>query len=113
MITITINGNEHQVEEGARLVNAIEDAGYDISHKCGGKAQCTTCRVSFQVGTSAPPTLTDAELAILNKNELIGSGVRLSCQMAAKPGLSVIVEMPVSEAEWDEAGPRPADQIEP
>ena len=32
-------------EVGKKLVLAIEDGGVDISHRCGGNARCTTCRV--------------------------------------------------------------------
>lgn len=116
MITIKINGNEHEVEEGTRLVNAIEDAGYDISHRCGGKAMCTTCRVEIEVESYSTPyalKMTDAEISIFEKNDLLGSGLRLSCQLLASEGLKITVGMPVSDAEWNEPGPRPADEIEP
>ena len=37
-----------EVEEGRRLVLALEDAGIDILHRCGGNARCTTCRGGTQ-----------------------------------------------------------------
>lgn len=114
MITIKVNGNEHEIEEGVRLVNAIEDLGYDISHRCGGKAMCTTCRVRVGLLGSAPhSTITNAEQKIFAKNGLVTSGLRLSCQMLTSDGLNITVAMPVSENEWDEAGARPKDFIEP
>jgi ferredoxin len=48
-----------EAKEGERLVLAIEDAGIDILHRCGGNARCTTCRVEFVSGepdTGTPPT---------------------------------------------------------
>ena len=36
--------------QGKKLVLAIEDAGIDILHRCGGNARCTTCRVQFVSG---------------------------------------------------------------
>ena len=48
------------VEDGKRLVNAIEkDAGVDILHACGGNARCTTCRIEFVSGE--PTRMTQAE----------------------------------------------------
>lgn len=119
MITIKINGNEHEVEEGVRLVNAIEDLDYDISHRCGGKAKCTTCRITvFKRGAWSDSELTKAESNILYAaGNLLGTReTRLSCQMKTHrvmDGLDLEIGMPVSENEWDEAGPRPADDIEP
>jgi len=42
------------VESGTKLVLAIEDAGIDIMHRCGGNARCTTCRVQIVAGDPAP-----------------------------------------------------------
>ena len=39
-----------EAEPGKRLVLAIEDAGIDILHRCGGNARCTTCRVEIRGG---------------------------------------------------------------
>lgn len=113
-----MNGNEHEVEEGIRLVNAIEDLGYDISHRCGGKAKCTTCRVIlWDRGAWSSHSMTKAEEEILFASDLLGeSKIRLSCQMKTNDALkwkNITIGMPVSENEWDEPGPRPADTIEP
>ena len=46
MPTVTVEGEKaFEVETGKKLVLAIEDAGIDILHRCGGNARCTTCRV--------------------------------------------------------------------
>ena len=55
MPTVTIHGEKAvEVEAGKKLVLAIEDAGIDILHRCGGDARCTTCRVEVLDG-SVPP----------------------------------------------------------
>jgi ferredoxin len=74
------------VEEGKRLVNAIEqDARVDILHACGGNARCTTCRVEFVSGE--PDRSTEAEKMRLEERGL--SGVRLSCQIVCDHDMTV------------------------
>jgi len=74
------------VEEGKRLVNAIEqDAGVDILHACGGNARCTTCRVEFVSGE--PPRMTRAEKLKMEEKGL--TGVRLSCQIVCDHDMTV------------------------
>ena len=46
MPTVTVEGEKaFEVPAGTKLVLAVEDAGIDILHRCGGNAKCTTCRV--------------------------------------------------------------------
>ena len=61
-----------------RLVLAIEEAGIDILHACGGNCRCTTCRVEFVSGE--PEAMTQAEKEKLAQKGL--TDVRLSCQIA-------------------------------
>jgi hypothetical protein len=43
MPTVTVQGEKaFEVDSGKKLVLAIEDAGIDILHRCGGNARCTT-----------------------------------------------------------------------
>ena len=54
MPTVTVEGEKSfEVENGKKLVLAIEDAGIDILHRCGGNARCTTCRVQILAGDRA------------------------------------------------------------
>jgi ferredoxin len=112
MPTITI---EHQgekiieVAEGTRLVLAIEKAGVDIGHRCGGYAKCTTCRVEFQSGE--PETMTEAEAAKLEEREL--TGVRLSCQIAVDGDMTVRPVMTVENQGWSDPGPEPEETVTP
>ena len=45
MPKLTVNNQTIDVEQGKRLVLAIEATGLNIGHRCGGHARCTTCRV--------------------------------------------------------------------
>lgn len=63
---------------GKKLVLAIEDAGIDILHRCGGFARCTTCRVEFLEGE--PTEMGKAERETLEEDGLLGQ-YRLSCQI--------------------------------
>ncbi|MGO8674159.1 MAG: 2Fe-2S iron-sulfur cluster-binding protein [Capsulimonadaceae bacterium] len=79
MPTITVEGATPFVaESGKKLVLAIEDAGIDILHRCGGFARCTTCRVCFIDGE--PEVMGSEERETLEEDELLGT-YRLSCQI--------------------------------
>ncbi len=62
MPTVTVEGEKSfEVEAGKKLVLAIEDAGIDILHRCGGNARCTTCRVQVLAGDPPPMQATEQE----------------------------------------------------
>ena len=62
MPTVTVEGEKSfEVEAGKKLVLAIEDAGIDIMHRCGGNARCTTCRVQILAGDVPPMEATEQE----------------------------------------------------
>lgn len=98
------------VENGKRLVLAIEESGVDILHRCGGHAKCTTCRVEFDAGE--PEKMTIAEKTKLDQKDLLGK-VRLSCQMMCEHDMTVTPLMRVSLGDADDAGPEPEDTITP
>lgn len=98
------------VEEGTRLVRAIEACGVDIGHRCGGQARCTTCRVHFTAGE--PEQMTRAEYDKLKTRDLLGEA-RLSCQILADHDMSLKPLMLQSEQGWSDPGPEPAPHIEP
>ena len=99
-----------EVEEGTRLVRAIEDAGVDVGHRCGGQAKCTTCRVKFKEGE--PNVMTEAEHDKLGDIDQLGN-MRLSCQIVVDRDMTVEPIMTVEEQGWDDAGPEPAITVEP
>ena len=98
-----------EVEEGRRLVLAIEDAGIDILHRCGGHARCTTCRVEVIEGDAG--AMNAKEQARLAREEGLSPNVRLSCQVLVQSPLTVRVLRRLSETDMSDAGPRPDDAI--
>src|SRR5262245_51525644 len=101
---------EFDVPQGKRLVLALEDeARVDQLHACGGNARCTTCRVEFTTGE--PPLMTTAEKSVLAARGL--SGVRLSCQIVCDHDMAVRAISRLTGSGRKDAGPRPADEIQP
>lgn len=90
MPTVTVEGEKSfEVEPGKKLVLAIEDAGIDILHRCGGNARCTTCRV--QIVEGHPNEMTDVERQRLAQEAALGPDIRLSCQIRVESDLTVRV----------------------
>ncbi len=81
MATVTVEGEEAiTVESGRKLVLAIEDAGIDILHKCGGVSKCTTCRVQIFDGDAGPMRDVERE-RLARRGVRFGPDIRLSCQV--------------------------------
>jgi ferredoxin len=98
-----------EAEEGRRLVLAIEDAGIDILHRCGGHARCTTCRVEVVEGDAGE--MTERERTRLAREQELGPNTRLSCQLLVTGPLKVRVLRRLSETDMSDAGPRPDEAI--
>lgn len=108
MATIIANGQAFTAPNGKRLVLAIEDAGIDILHRCGGRAKCTTCRVTFNEGE--PQDFHPREKAKLESGGDLGE-YRLSCHILCKGKMDVNVLKTLSNTGLPDPGPRPADEI--
>ncbi|MBT8240623.1 MAG: (2Fe-2S)-binding protein [Acidimicrobiia bacterium] len=108
MAKVNIGDRSFEVADGTRLVLALEDNGVDILHLCGGRAQCTSCRVSFTDGE--PFSFSVDELKILETKGLIGE-FRLSCQILASHSMALSAPLTVSGSKFDSAGPRPTEGI--
>jgi ferredoxin len=107
MPTVTVEGEKpFEVEPGRKLVLAIEDAGIDIMHRCGGNARCTTCRVQVVAGEPGP--MGELEQARLAREEDLAPDTRLSCQIRVAGDLTVRVVNRASAA-GIAPGPRPED----
>ena len=107
MPTINAEGiKSFEAEQGKKLVLAIEDAGIDILHRCGGNARCTTCRVEILDGN--PEAMGEIERNRLAVESELAPNVRLSCQIHVDSDLRVRVINQVSVRGMD-AGPRPLD----
>lgn len=103
--TISVEGFEpFKAKAGEKLALAIENAGIDISHRCGGNARCTTCRVKF---ASEEPAMGDKEKDCLVEDGVLGE-FRLSCQIRVDRDIQVKVLMRASEQGWD-----PGVELEP
>ena len=99
-----------EVPAGKRLVLALSDeVGIDQLHSCGGKAKCTTCRVTFVSGE--PAMMTEAEKAVLEAKGV--SGVRLSCQMTCDQDMEISATSRLAGSAKKDVGPRPEDMIVP
>jgi len=95
-------------EPGRRLVLAIEDAGVDILHRCGGNARCTTCRVQIVDGEAGP--MTPAEEERLGRVTDPPEGMRLSCQVQVNGDLTVRVLRRLRDnPDMADPGPRPIE----
>src|SRR5437588_5704801 len=105
----TANGElAFEMEAGKRLILALEDAGIDILHRCGGNAKCTTCRVEVLAGD--PGEMRDAERNRLALETGLAENVRLSCQVRVIDDLKVRVVNQASVRGID-PGPRPVDEL--
>lgn len=91
---------------GKKLVLAIEDAGVDILHRCGGNARCTTCRVEILEGE--PGEMGELERNRLAVESELAPNTRLSCQILVQHDLKVKVINQASVRGID-PGPRPLD----
>lgn len=111
MPTITVGELSFDAEPTKRLVLAIEDAGINILHRCGGYAKCTTCRVTFEAGE--PKQMTQAEKSRLQSEPGLYGRIRLSCQVLCDHDMSVKPVMTLENSTVDDPGRRPEDIITP
>lgn len=106
MPQLTVDGiGTYDVPIGKKLVLAIEDAGIDVLHRCGGIARCTTCRVEVLSG-DVPP-MSQAEEEALEDPDLIEK-YRLSCQLRVDSDITVRLWRRASQ-EGITPGERPED----
>jgi ferredoxin len=107
MPTVTIeNGPTLEVAPGTKLVLAIEDAGSDILHRCGGNSRCTTCRVEVLEGDAGPVEPAEAER--IGREADWPANRRLSCQVRVNGDLTVKV-LSTATSTGMPTGPRPLD----
>jgi ferredoxin len=105
---LTAAGSQNfDTQDGRKLVLAIEDAGIDILHRCGGNAKCTTCRVELIEGEAG--LMQDLERERLAMEIGLADNIRLSCQVRVHSDLKVRV-INQSSVNGIPAGPRPLDE---
>ena len=100
---------ETEPPAGKKLVLALEDAGVDILHRCGGNARCTTCRVEFVSGE--PSRMTKAEKTRMEEKGL--TGVRLSCQIECDHDMTVRAISRLEGSGRPDPGKTPEPTIQP
>ncbi|MFJ7185072.1 2Fe-2S iron-sulfur cluster-binding protein [Lysinibacillus xylanilyticus] len=103
-------GKTFEVEEGTKLVLALEDNDINIFHKCGGMAKCTTCRVEVLAGEYKDISkIEKSAFAIKNIDDNIYEDcLRLSCQIRVIGDITVRPIL-TSENTQGNRGPRPAE----
>ena len=78
-ITLMPSGRAINVEEGAWLLDAVEDAGVPVQQHCGNVAVCGWCRMTVISGAGhlSEPALAER---LLMERELFAPDERASCQ---------------------------------
>jgi ferredoxin len=108
MANITVDDRTFEVGDGTRLILALKDNGVDILHRCGGKARCTTCRVTFNHGE--PADYHPREKAKLESGDNLGN-FRLSCHILCAGEMDVNVLQSLASTGLPDPGPRPDAEI--
>lgn len=111
-VKITVVGDgTYEVPYGKRLILALRDNDVDIMHRCGGNAQCTTCRV--QVHAGEPIRMTVAEHDKISEKVGLMGKARLSCQILCEQDMTVEPLMTMANTGLESRGERPKDHITP
>ncbi|MHA2423770.1 MAG: 2Fe-2S iron-sulfur cluster-binding protein [Candidatus Thorarchaeota archaeon] len=108
---------EVEVESGTKLLKALIDNETDVVHTCGGRAKCTTCRVTIHKGVPTKKTKRQHDLF----EKLIKSGqpqfdhpaVFLSCQVIVEEDMKVSVSETFNSVIHDSHGKDTPDEITP
>jgi Na+-transporting NADH:ubiquinone oxidoreductase subunit F len=87
-VTITVNDKKTiETPIGGKLLGALGDAKIFLSSACGGGGTCGVCRVKvFEGGGGILPT----ETSHITKREA-REGYRLSCQVAVKQDMKIVI----------------------
>ncbi len=77
------DGVEFDANEGETLLESALRADLPLTHACGGRAKCSTCRIWVLDGLDTCPARTEAEQVLAGRLGL-SDEVRLACQL--RPG---------------------------
>lgn len=74
-----------EIEPGQTLLRALQAAGVDWMHACGGRGRCTSCRIVVQGGLDHFGPLTASEERY-RQNGRLKPDERLTCQCTLDTG---------------------------
>ena len=80
LLTIKPSGKTADVAPGTRLLPAILAAGIELTHDCGGEAECGTCHIFVNEGRKTLPKPQRRENDRLDAVVGVGTKSRLACQ---------------------------------
>jgi Na+-transporting NADH:ubiquinone oxidoreductase subunit F len=88
LVQITVNEQkELTIPAGGKLLNALAAEGIFVSSACGGGGTCAQCKVRVVAGGG---DILPTEKSHINKREA-RDGCRLSCQVAVKQDMQIVV----------------------
>ena len=76
------------------ILNNLLRSGVKISHVCGGRAECGTCRIRILSGAEYLSPMREAEHRRLNADGPVGEDIRLACQSYTRGNLVIKVLAP-------------------
>jgi adenylate cyclase len=83
MVKITVRGKtdrEVEASPAVSILNNLLRAGVKISHLCGGRAICGTCRIRILSGAEHLTPMGAAERRRLEADGTVADDIRLACQ---------------------------------
>ena len=83
MARIIVDGDPDRTIEttaAVSILNSLLRGGERISHLCGGRALCGTCRIRILEGERYPSPMGEAERTRLSERGPVPEHVRLACQ---------------------------------
>ncbi len=91
-LTVLPEGKIYPLNASVSILNTLLRNGHSIMHRCGGKAQCGTCRIKIVEGAKMNRP-GPAEITRLGEN-VLKEGYRLACQSYAWGDLVIEIAPP-------------------
>lgn len=91
------------ISPAVSILNTLLQNGIRISHLCGGKAVCGTCRIKILAGEEYLSPMQEAErvrLASGTGKELPPPHTRLACQTYARGDIRIKILSPGTETQF-------------
>ena len=87
-LTVRPGNKSYSISPAISILNTLLKEGHPIMHKCGGRAQCGTCRIRILSGGERMSPVREPERLRLGE-EALAAGFRLACQSYAVADLEV------------------------